>query len=85
MAIILNSFNGRKLLFVDLIHKFLRTSSFIRDFLNFLVKKELFSTLDYFFELLPVLDILGQPIFLEVPSTIFIPLTLRVLSNINNL
>jgi len=85
MSIILDGFNSRKLLFINLIHELSRTSSFVGDFLNFLVKEGLFSTLNCLLELLPVLDMLSQLIFLEVLSTIFVLPTLGVLGNIDNL
>ena len=85
MSIILDGFNSRKLLFINLIYELSRTPSFVGDFLNFLVKEGLFSTLDYLLELLPVLDVLSQPIFLEVLSTIFVLPTLGVLGDIDDL
>ena len=85
MSIILDGFNSRKLLFINLIYELSRTPSFVGDFLNFLVKERLFSTLDYLLELLPVLDVLSQPIFLEVLSTIFVLPTLGVLGDIDDL
>ena len=47
-TIILDGFNGRQLLFVDLVHEFARSPSFIGDFLNFSIKEESFGILDYF-------------------------------------
>ena len=50
MIIILDSLNGRKLAFVDLIHKGPWTISFICDFLYFKIKKGFFYLFDYVFK-----------------------------------
>lgn len=57
-VVILDSFNGRKLAFVDPIHKKLWTSFFICDFLYFEVKKCSFHLLDYVFEFFPIFNVL---------------------------
>ena len=85
MTIMLDSFDSRKLVFINPIHEFLWTSSFVRDFLNFLVKEESFGILDYSFELLPIFDMFGQLIFFKVSIILFIPPSLRVHGDINNL
>jgi len=85
MTIMLNGFNSRKLVFINLIYKFPWTSFFVRDFLNFLVKEGSFGTLNCSSELLPIFNMFGQPIFLEVFAILFIPPTLGVLGNIDNL
>ena len=85
MTIMLDGFDSRKLAFIDPIHEFPWTSSFVGDFLNFLIEEELFSTLDYSSELLPIFDTFGQPIFFEVSATLFISPTFGVLGNIDDL
>ena len=84
-TIILDSFNGRQLLFVNPVHEFPRFPFFSKDFLNFSIKEGLFSILDHFLELLPVINTLSQPIFLEVLAAIIVPPTFEVLSNIDKL
>jgi len=59
MAVVLDSFNSRKLTFVDSIYEFSQTLFFVGNFLNLKVKEETFSRLDCIFELLPILNTLG--------------------------
>jgi len=58
MTVIFNSFNSRKLAFVHPVHEFPWTPFFVGDFLNLKVKEGIFSVLDCFLELLPILDTL---------------------------
>jgi len=73
LAIVLDSFNSRKLVFFDPIHEFPWTPFFVGDFLNLEVKEETFGGLDYILELFPILNMLGQSILFKIPAAICIP------------
>ena len=53
--------------------------------MNFSVKEGLFDILDHFLKLLPVIDTLSQPVFLEMLAAIIVSPTFGVLGNIDNL
>jgi len=58
---------------------------FSGDFLNFSVEEGSSGILNHFLELLPVIDALSQPIFLEVLAAIIVPPTFGVLGDIDDL
>jgi len=76
VAIVLDSFNSRKLVFVNPIHEFSWASFFVGDFLNLEVKEGIFGSLDYILELLPILNTFGYPILLKILAVLCIPPTL---------
>ena len=76
MAIILDSFNSRKLMFVNLIHEFSWTLFFVSDFLNLKIKEETFGDLNCILELLPILNTFECPILLKILAVLYILPTL---------
>ena len=76
MAIILDSFNSRKLMFFDLIHEFPWTLFFVGNFLNLKIKKGMFGGLDCVLELLSILNTFECPILLKILAILYIPPTL---------
>ena len=52
--IVLDHFDGRELMLIDLVYKLPKTSFFVRNLLDFEIKESLLSVLDYFLELLPI-------------------------------
>ena len=85
MAIMFDSFDSGKLMFVDLVHEFPWTLFFVGDFLDLQVKKCLFGTFNCFLELFPILNIFCHLVLFKVSITISILPTLRLLGDVNNL
>ena len=83
--IVLNSFNGWQLLFVDQVYKFLWTVSFVGNFLDFLIKEWTFSSLNHFLKLFPIFQLFWRPISFKVSITASIPPTLGMFGNVDDL
>jgi len=70
---------------VDPIHEFPWATSLVGNFLDLLVKKQMLSTFDCPLELLPIPNLLRQPVLFKVSVIIHIPPTLGMFGNVNNL
>ena len=83
LTIIFDCFDSWEFAFVNLVYKLLETSPFVGDLLNLKIKECVFSDLDCFLKLFPVLYILGCLILVKVSAVVCILLTLRVPYNVD--
>ena len=62
LIIVFDSFNSRKFLLVDLVHEFLRISSFVSNLLNFGIKEDSLCRLDFTLEDFPIFQTSSCPV-----------------------
>ena len=81
MIIVFDGFNSRKFASTNPIHQFPRTTTFIRNFLNFRVKKGSLDVLNYLFETLSIVETSCHSIVIERITTFFCPPLLAMFGN----
>ena len=84
MVVVLDGFDCWEFFFYDLVHEFPRFSCLIQYFLYFLIEEWTFGTFNCFLELLSVYQTPSWPIFLQVPTTIYILPTLQVPGDVDD-
>ena len=83
LIIILDGFNGRQFMLVDPVHEFPRSSLFVNDFLNFVVKERSLCKFDFALENFPVFQTSCYSIIVQHTSTLLVPPTLGMLCNVD--
>ena len=69
----IDSLDGRKFLSPNLVHQFPKTTTLVRNFLNFIVKKRSFDIFNYLLEFLPIFKTSWRSIVIERVTTFLHP------------
>ena len=79
----MNGFHSWEFSLFDLVHEFPRATILIDDLVDFSIKEVSFCLFNSPFKSLPVFQMFGLSVRVEIPMTIIVPPSFRMLSNVD--